>query len=110
MKNIRLYTFAVLFAHLPTPEKIIVYMKSRDELATSDVKLSSRIQKNRNFEIEIELDLYFFGILLEGCFVSIKFLIQLIKDYIYNVFIRDGSIFTESGKIQNSVQTNPVHR
>ena len=43
MKNIRLYTFAVLFAHLPTPEKIVVYMKSRDKLATSDVKLSSRI-------------------------------------------------------------------
>ena len=44
MKNIRLYTFAVLFTHLPTPEKIVVYMKSRDELATSDVKLSSRMQ------------------------------------------------------------------
>ena len=44
MKKIRLYTFAVLFTHLPTPEKIVVYMKSRDKLATSDVKLSSRIQ------------------------------------------------------------------
>ena len=34
MKNIRLYTFAVLFAHLPTPEKIVVYMKSRDKLSS----------------------------------------------------------------------------
>ena len=46
MKNIRLYTFAVLFAELLTPKKTLItliYWKSRDKLASSDVKLSSRI-------------------------------------------------------------------
>ena len=43
MKNTRLYTFAVLFDRQVTPKRNLVYMKSRDKLATSDVKLSSRI-------------------------------------------------------------------
>ena len=43
MKNTRLYTFAVLFDRQLTPKRNLVYMKSRDNLATSDVKLSSRI-------------------------------------------------------------------
>ena len=43
MKNTRLYTFAVLFDRQLTPKRNLVYMKSRDKLATSDIKLSSRI-------------------------------------------------------------------
>ena len=46
MKNIRLYTFAVLFANIPTLKRIvfhILYMKSHDKLSSSDVKLSSKI-------------------------------------------------------------------
>ena len=42
-ENTRLYTFAVLFDRQVTPKQNLVYMKPRDKLATSDVKLSSRI-------------------------------------------------------------------
>ena len=56
MKNIRLYTFAVLFADVLStylhPKKIAVYnlyRKSRDKLASSDVKLSSRM-RNASFD------------------------------------------------------------
>ena len=45
MKNTRLYTFAVLFDRQVTPKWNLVYMKSRDKLATNDVKLSSRISE-----------------------------------------------------------------
>ena len=43
MKNTRLYTFAMLFADMLTPKRNLVYMKSCDKFASSDVKLSSRI-------------------------------------------------------------------